>query len=149
MNYIAVELLNNIIVMACERCKEYKVNNLRFFNCGAEYLPRYIKDGSIKGIYLNFSPPFPGKRYENRRLTCDRLMEFYVKMLSDNGFIEFKTDDKEFFDYSYSQMQNFGLKVVDLSDKLKNGKVTSVETEYEIKFKQNDMPIYYFRADKQ
>ncbi len=146
-NFIAVELLNNIIVMACERCKQYKVTNLRFFNSGAEYLPRYIKDNTISKIFLNFSPPFPGDRYENRRLTCDRLMGFYYKMLKDDGEIRLKTDDKEFFEYSQGQMTKFGLTVKKCTELLDNN-IDNVQTEYEIKFRAQNMPIYYFIAKK-
>jgi tRNA (guanine-N7-)-methyltransferase len=109
---------------------------------------RYIIDKSLSAIYLNFSPPFPGDRYENRRLTCDRLMNFYVNMLNDDGKIELKTDDKEFFEYSFSQMIKHGFKTEDLSKELKDGLVESVETEYEKKFKDAGMPIYYLIAKK-
>lgn len=145
-NYIAVELLDNIIVMACERCKSFSLNNVLFANCGAEYLPRYIKDDSIENIYLNFSPPFPGDRYENRRLTCDRLMGFYVNMLKNGGQIQLKTDDKEFFDYSFSQMKKFGFDTQDLTTQLSLDENLSVKTEYEIKFRQQGMPIYFLSA---
>ena len=145
-NYIAVELLDNIIVMACERCASYGLSNVLFANCGAEYLPRYIKDNSISAIYLNFYPPFPGDRYENRRLTCERLMLFYVEMLKNGGKIELKTDDKEFFDYSFSQMKKFGLNVEDLTTAFANDLSLSVQTEYEIMFRQLGMPIYYLKA---
>ncbi len=147
-NYIAVELLNNIIVMACERLKAYGINNARFFNCGAEYLPRYIPDNSISTLYLNFSPPFPGDRYENRRLTCDRLMGFYVNMLKKDGKIELKTDDKVFFEYSMAQVNKFGFSVDNCTEKLKSGEVSSVQTEYEIKFRKDNLPIYYFVAKR-
>ena len=147
-NYLAVELLDNIIVMACEKCKKEGVKNLRFFNCGAEYLPRYIKDKSISKIYLNFSPPFPGDRYENRRLTCDRLMGFYIQMLNDFGEIELKTDDKEFFEYSFSQMQKFGLKTINLTKELSLNPCLSVPTEYELKFRAQGLKIYYLKATK-
>lgn len=148
INYVAVELLDNIIVMACERCKEYNLTNVRFFNSGADYLPRYIKNESIQTIYLNFSPPFPGDRYENRRLTCDRLIKYYVDMLTNNGTIELKTDDKEFFDYSLNQMKKYGFKVDDCTNLLALGEIQNVETEYEKKFKSNLMPIYFFKAKK-
>lgn len=148
INYVAVELLDNIIVMACERCKGYNLTNVRFFNSGADYLPRYIKNESIQTVYLNFSPPFPGDRYENRRLTCDRLVKYYVDMLNNNGSIELKTDDKEFFDYSFNQMRKFGFDVKDLSLSVINGEVDNVETEYEKKFKNDDKPIYYLLAKK-
>ena len=54
VNYIAVELLNNIIVMAGELAKQKGLKNVRFINSGAEYLPRYIREQSINNIYLNF-----------------------------------------------------------------------------------------------
>ena len=59
VNYLAVELLENIIVMAAERAKNDGITNLIFVNSGAEYLPRYIPENSISNVYLNFSPPFP------------------------------------------------------------------------------------------
>ena len=148
VNFLAVELLDNIIVMACERCKDYKIDNVRFFNCGADYLPRYIDNKTLKKVYLNFSPPFPGDRYENRRLTCDRLLGFYTNMLTDYGEIELKTDDKEFFEYSFAQMVKFGYKTEDLSSKLEKGEVFSVKTEYELKFNSENKSIYYLRAKK-
>ena len=148
-NFMAVELLNNIIVMACERAKKEQIPNVRFFNCGAEYLPRYIKDKSVSSLYLNFSPPFPGDRYENRRLTCDRLMGFYKDMLCDNATIHLKTDDKEFFEYSFNQMKKIGFVPTDLTEELSQNKIENVETEYEIKFKQNNMKIYCLTAVKQ
>lgn len=147
-NYIAVELLDNIIVMACERSKDYNITNVRFFNCGADYLPRYLPDESIKCIYLNFSPPFPGDRYENRRLTCDRLMEYYGKMLTSDGEIQLKTDDREFFEYSFTQAVKFGYNVVkvDVEKDLLNKDY--VKTEYELKFNKEGKPIHKFIAKK-
>lgn len=146
-NFFAVELLDNIIIMACERCLEYNLNNVKFFNCGADYLPRYISNGSIKKIYLNFSPPYPGDRYENRRLTCDRLMEYYVEMLKRKGEIELKTDDKKFFDYSFNQALKFGFTCSDLTEQTKK-ELFNVKTEYELKFNKLNIPIYKFIAKK-
>jgi tRNA (guanine-N7-)-methyltransferase len=81
INYIAVELLENILVMAAESAKKNNLYNVKFFNSGAEYLPRYIVPNSISKIYLNFSPPYPQDSYENRRLTCDRNVKNYKDFL--------------------------------------------------------------------
>lgn len=147
-NFIAVELLSNIIVMAAENGKNENLSNLKFFNCGADYLPRYIKDKTISSIYLNFSPPFPGDRYKNRRLTCDRLIANYVDFLFDTGKIYQKTDDKDFFEFSFSQFEKFGFRTVDVCDKVKNGEIENVVTEYESKFISINKPIYYLIAEK-
>lgn len=143
-NFIAVELLENIIVMASEAGKEMQLKNVKFFNCGADYLARYIKPNSIENIYLNFSPPFPHNRYENRRLTKQSLIENYKEFLVDGGSVIQKTDDKEFYEYSYSQFENNGFKVKDTSNELEG----NIETEYEKKFRALNKPIYILKATK-
>ncbi len=148
INYFAVELLDNIIVMATENAKTNGVSNVRFINSGAEYLPRYIKEQSISNIYLNFSPPFPPNSYEGRRLTCDRRVQEYKDFLSVGGAIWQKTDDKPFFEYSFKKFKEHGFEVQDISEEINQGKIPNVVTEYEKKFRSLDMPIYALRATK-
>lgn len=147
-NYIAVELLENIIVMAAEKASKGNIDNVRFVNSGAEYLPRYIKDGSISNIYLNFSPPYPQDSYENRRLTCDRNVIMYKNFLMSGGSVIQKTDDKQFFEYSYKKFVEHGYSVEDVSLKIENGEIENICTEYESKFRKLGMPIYALIAKK-
>lgn len=135
VNFIAVELLQNIIVMACEYAKKEGLTNIRFFNSGAEYLPRYIKENSITNIYLNFSPPFPKIGSESHRLTSDRFVLAYKSFLTDGGAIFQKTDDKEFFEYSFNKFVEHGFDVEDVTDKIAGGQIANIETEYEKMFK--------------
>ncbi len=136
VNYLAVELLENIIVMACENAKSMGLTNVKFVNSGAEYLPRYIKENSIENIYLNFSPPFPQDGYEGRRLTNDRYVCAYKSFLKDGGAIFQKTDDVSFFEYSFNKFIANGFKVKNLTEDLKQGKIPNVKTEYEAKFEE-------------
>jgi len=147
INYIAVELLENIIVMAAEKAKEENLTNLKFVNSGAEYLPRYIKERSIDNIYLNFSPPYPQSVYENRRLTCPRLLENYKSFLHSGGKVYQKTDDKDFFDYSISTFSECGYKVVDVTEAIMSGNIENIETEYEKKFLSKGLKVYGLIAE--
>lgn len=135
VNFIAVELLQNIIVMACELAKKEGLTNIRFFNSGAEYLPRYIKENSINNIYLNFSPPFPKIGSESHRLTSDNFVKAYKSFLVSGGSVFQKTDDKEFFEYSFNKFVEHDFKVEDVTEKIKNGQIANIETEYEKMFK--------------
>ena len=148
VNFLAVELLENVVVMAAEKAKEQELKNLRFFNCGADYLARYIENSSIERIFLNFSPPYPQKSYESHRLTYDRFARYYKDFLCDGGFIEQKTDDKDFFEYSKEQFLKYGFKVYDETEKLKQEKVFNIKTEYEKKFLEKGLPIYRLTAIK-
>lgn len=148
VNFLAVELLENIIVMACELAQKENLANVKFINSGAEYLPRYIREKSISNIYLNFSPPFPKSTYESRRLTSDFYVQAYKTFLKDNGCIYQKTDDKEFFDYSFSQFEKFGFEVQEVTEKLRLNEIENVETEYEKMFKNKGMLAYALIAKK-
>ena len=148
INFIAVELLENIIVMAAENAKENGLNNVKFVNSGAEYLPRYIKDESISNIYLNFSPPFPKDGYENRRLTSDRFVPSYKSYLKDGGNVYQKTDDYGLFIYSFSKFVEHGFMVKDVSVDIEKGLIDNVMTEYEKKFKSQGLKVYSLIATK-
>ncbi len=146
VNFIAVELLQNIIVMAAEKAKEEGLTNLKFVNSGAEYLPRYIKEQSISTIYLNFSPPFPQLGYESRRLTSDWFTSSYKSFLVKGGSVYQKTDDRDFFLYSKEKFIEYGFRVVDLTEKLNNNQIENVQTEYEKKFRALGMIVYGLKA---
>ncbi len=148
VNYIAVELLENIIVMAAENAIKEGVSNVRFVNSGADYLPRYIREGSIDNIYLNFSPPFPQDGYESHRLTNPRLVKDYKCFLKSGGAIFQKTDDKDFFDYSFNKFVENGFIVFDVSDQIDLPKYGNVVTEYESKFNKLGIKINALIAKK-
>ena len=148
VNYLAVELLQNIIVLACENAKNKGVSNVRFLNTGAEYLPKYLENGSIENIYLNFSPPYPERGHENRRLTNKKLLATYLDLLKSGGSVYQKTDDKNFFNYSLLMFKESGYKVENVSEKLNNNEMENVETEYEKKFRSLGLPIYGLIATK-
>lgn len=148
VNYLAVELLENIIVMAAERAKNDGITNLKFVNSGAEYLPRYIPENSISNIYLNFSPPFPQDGYEGRRLTNSRFVCAYKSFLVNGGCVYQKTDDVGFFNYSFDKFSEGGFVVEDWTDRIDSFEYNNVQTEYEKKFREQGVKINALIAKK-
>lgn len=146
-NVIAVEKYGNVIVEACERAIEDGIDNLYFIKGNAEYLPKYIKDGSVERIFLNFSCPFPKNKYAIHRLTHHRFLSIYRLLLCDGGEIHQKTDNMHFFEFSIEEFsQNgFALKNVSL-DLHRSGFEDNIMTEYEARFSSMGMPIYRLEA---
>ena len=110
-------MMDNIIMMAAENAKRKGLTNVKFLNTGAQYLPRYFKENSVETVYLNFSPPYPQKSYECRRLTNDNFINVYNYLLHQGGSIEQKTDDKDFFEYSLKKLTGAGFKVYNVTQK--------------------------------
>ncbi len=141
INFLACEKISNVLIEAMERVHDLKLKNVYFLNCACEVLPKYIPDGAIEKIYLNFSNPLPKEGYKKQRLTHPRFLKLYSAMLVCGGEIVQKTDDESFFDFSLASFKESGFKIVDEV----RGYITApddVETEHEKKFKDLGKRIY-------
>ena len=146
INYIGVEKLSNVIVVACENAQVLNLPNLRFLNVRAENLAYNLPPRSVDAIALNFSCPFPKKTYANRRLTSKYFLELYARLLKDGGVIYQKTDNKDFFEWSIESYRENGYEVYDVCYNLPENADGNIVTEYESKFRVQGMPIYALKA---
>lgn len=147
INVLALEKCANVLVIACETAMNENISNLKFLHCGAEYLEKYIKPESIDRIYLNFSCPYPKKRYANHRLTNARFLKSYGAILKKDAEIHQKTDNMHFFEYSIEQLTGCGFSLKNISLDLHNSDFEgNIETEYEHRFASLGMPIYRLEA---
>lgn len=144
LNFVAVEKLSNVIVVACELAQKEGLNNVKFLNVRAENLGWYLPPNSVTQIALNFSCPFPKKTYANRRLTSRKFLELYKTLLLKDGFVSQKTDNRAFFDWSAESFTSNGFELFDVCCDLPQEQ--SVVTEYEAKFRAENKPIYALKA---
>ena len=144
VNFLAVEIISNVIVTAMERIKKENVQNVRFLNIPAEVLPCFVPRKSVECIYLNFSTPLPGSTHARQRLTSPRFLAIYRGLLKDGGTIVQKTDSEDFFDYSIEQLLLNGFAVEDVTRDLHNSDAAkdNIVTEYERQFAGQGKPIF-------
>lgn len=143
INFIGVEVSENVIVSAGELAKEKGLKNVKFLNMGAELLNYFIKDGKISNLYLNFSCPYPKKQYENHRLTYKYYLEIYKKILKKDAKIYLKTDNDGFFEYSKNSFLENGFELLYVTDDLYSEDISdNIQTEYERKFVLNNFKIH-------
>lgn len=142
-NIIAVECVPTVLVEACERVKKENIENIRFLEMKAEYLPLFMEDNSVCEIYLNFSTPYPKSRHESHRLTSKLFLDIYKNLLCDDGFIAQKTDSQSFFEYSLESFSQNGFLLSEISlDLHKSDFEDNIVTEYEERFVNQGLPIY-------
>lgn len=150
INYVAVEKTADVIVLACEKVMEKGLKNVFFIKGSAEYLPKYIPQGSIERLYLNFSCPFPKNKYAKHRLTHSGFLAIYEQLLKDGAEIHQKTDNMHFFEFSIEQFSQCGFKMKNVSLDLHNsGFEGNIVTEYEHRFSSLGQPIYRLEAYKE
>ena len=161
-NFLGIEVQKTALLIAMEKAKSKDVGNIFFLDelVSDRLLERYegiFKNNLISGIFLNFSDPWPKKRHAKRRLTSDKFLRVYMGMLRSHGFVEFKTDHRELFDFSVESFKTFsheGSKFIleevnyDLHGKSKALDDTSdiITTEYEKKFLSRGVSIHFLKA---
>lgn len=143
VNFIAVEREEGALIMAAERCQQHPLPNLRFVSFDAAELREVFAPGEVDRIYLNFSDPWPKDRHAKRRLTSDRFLAVYDKILQPDGIIEFKTDNQDLFRYSLESIPEAGWQVTSHTFDLHHSDMAegNVMTEYETKFSAEGKPI--------
>lgn len=147
INILAIEKSSNVIVDAAEKAISLDLKNCLLVRCDAEYLERYIPEGSVSRIYLNFSCPFPKKSYASHRLTHRRFLEVYKKLLAPGGEIHQKTDNREFFEFSLCEFSQSGYILKNVSLDLHASDFEgNIVTEYEQRFTDMGLPIYRLEA---
>ncbi len=150
INYVGIEKYSSVLLRGVDRQNELELPNLRFIRGEAELITEYFSEGEIQKIYLNFSDPWPKKRNAKRRLPSKEFLRRYDVILAKEGSIEFKTDNRELFDFAVEEVpfSSFAISVLtyDLhADPVLNQ--GNIMTEYEERFsaKGNKINKYVLR----
>ena len=142
VNFIGIEKVDSIIARCLQKIPD-DLDNLKIIRANALDIENIFKK-EVDTIYLNFSDPWPKKRWHKRRLTSNTFLEKYDSVFKKDNIIIQKTDNKDLFEYSLISLSNYGYIIKDLSLDLHNSKIEdNIMTEYEEKFSKKGNPIYY------
>ena len=152
INYIGIEMYDSVLLRALQKREELEENgevysNLFFMRVDARLLPEIFEKGEVDKIYLNFSDPWPKARHAKRRLTSREFLARYDQILVQDGKVEFKTDNKELFDFALEELEPAGWKAEAVTRDLHHDEklcAGNIMTEYEEKFSAQGNPIYKY-----
>ena len=152
--YIGMEMYESVMIKAIKRLEDMEdkaPSNLMFLRMDAKDILDFFPEESVDRIYLNFSDPWPKNRHSKRRLPSREFLSLFKKILKPGGDIEFKTDNRDLFDFALKEYEPAGFKIqyqtFDLhndEDEMKN----NIMTEYEEKFSSIGNPICKYRIKK-
>ena len=149
LNFIGIEQNETVLAIALKKVIDLGLTNVKLIRVNAGEMLSIFDTKEIDIIRLNFSDPWPKSRHEDRRLTSPEFLNMYRNILNDDGCVIFKTDNREFFDYSVETFKENGwvLEEVNYDYPLTNNE-GDVPTEYERKFRALGQPIHYLREVK-
>ena len=144
INYVGIEKYSSVLIRALEKMEADPLPNLKFIRMDAEDIESVFSKDEIDRIYLNFSDPWPKDRHAKRRLPSRRFLERFANILTPDGIIEFKTDNRDLFEFALEEAPAAGWKIISSTFDLHNDPVLNegnIMTEYEEKFADLGHPI--------
>lgn len=144
INYVGIEKYSSVLLRAIQKMEENELPNLKFIRMDAEDITKVFGKGEVDRIYLNFSDPWPKDRHAKRRLPSRWFLAKYDVILEKEGRLEFKTDNRELFDFAVGELEPAGWKAEAVTYDLHREPELAqgnVMTEYEEKFSGMGNPI--------
>ena len=144
INYVGIEKYSSVLLRAIQKMEQEELPNLKFLRMDAEDIAKVFGPGEVDKIYLNFSDPWPKDRHAKRRLPSREFLARYDVILKKSGRLEFKTDNRELFDFAVEELEPAGWKAEIITYDLHNDASLmegNVMTEYEEKFSAMGNPI--------
>ena len=144
INYVGVEKYSSVLIRAIQKMEQEELPNLKFLRMDAEDVDKVFGKEEVDKIYLNFSDPWPKDRHAKRRLPSKEFLARYDIILKKDSCLEFKTDNRDLFDFAVEELEPAGWKAqvitydLHADEKLVAG---NVMTEYEEKFSSMGNPI--------
>ena len=139
---IAVEKVQEALLLAMEKALSMGLKNVFFLSIDATELQDYFADSEVDLLYLNFCDPWPRKKNAKRRLTFRTFLEKYKRILRPEGEIHFKTDNAGLFEWSLGEFEACGLEIRELTRDLHANGPVGIMTGYEEKFYALGTPIH-------
>lgn len=147
INYVGIEMYSSVLLRAVQKMEEKPMDNLRFIRMDAREIEEVFGKGEVDKIYLNFSDPWPKDRHAKRRLPSRQFLARFDQILKKDGNLEFKTDNKDLFDFAVEEVEPAGWKIDAITYDLHHDEVMNegnILTEYEEKFSSKGNPIYKY-----
>ena len=144
INYVGIEKYSSVLLRALQKMAQEELPNLKFLRMDAEDITGVFGPGEVDQIYLNFSDPWPKDRHAKRRLPSREFLARYDVILRRGGRLEFKTDNRELFDFAVGELGPAGWTARTLTYDLHSDAELlrgNVMTEYEEKFSGQGKPI--------
>ncbi len=144
INYIGIEKYSSVLLRAIQKMETEELPNLKFIRMDAEDIAKVFGAGEVDRIYLNFSDPWPKDRHAKRRLPSKEFLARYDVILKKDGILEFKTDNRDLFDFAVEELEPAGWKAQVITYDLHSDEGLmegNVMTEYEEKFSSMGNPI--------
>ena len=103
-NFIGIDIKGARIWRGAKTGMEEHISNMAFLRIEIEQLEEHFSENEVDEIWITFPDPQPQISRERKRLTSDRFLTMYKKVLSPNGIVHLKTDNDGLYAYTLEKI---------------------------------------------
>jgi len=149
-NFIGVDLKGDRLWKGSGIAIEENLLHVAFLRTEILNLENFIASNEVNEIWITFPDPRPKDRDEKRRLTNNRFLDIYKTVLNSDGWIKFKTDNTDLFNYTLETLNaRDDVKDLESTYDLYHSKLKpdcfDIRTHYEQKFNNQGHDIKYLK----
>ena len=150
-NHIGVDIKGDRLWVGSGIALREGIQNAAFLRTQIQFLEHFFKKGEIEEIWVTFPDPRAKEKDDKRRLTAPRFLAIYQNLLKPDGWLKFKTDNTELFNYTLELINKNRISVKnlafthDLYDSEYVFEHYEIKTKYERKFAALGETIKYLK----
>ncbi len=148
-NFIGIDWKGARIWRGAKTALEESLANAGFLRIQIQNIGAFFAAGEVDEIWITFPDPRMEKSRINKRMTSPRYLNYFRNIMSANGIINLKTDNKPFYEYTLEVIGEEKLPVLmsedDLYQKYSEDDVLSIQTTYEKIWLKKGAKISYVR----
>ncbi len=150
-NFIGIDIKGDRLWTGAREALDEGLYNVGFLRVRAEAINAFFGENEVHGIWLTFPDPHLRNSRSDKRLTSQRFLEKYSRLLASESPIHLKTDNHSLFRYTLDVIRENGHRLISKTENLYNdpdiqdGLLKDIQTYYEKKFLGEDKPIFYLQ----
>lgn len=109
-NFIGIDIKGDRIWKGSQYAQKNGLENVAFLRTHIIEILTLFDRGEVDEIWLTFPDPRPKDRDEKHRLSNKAFLQKYQQILKPDGWLKFKTDNTELFEYTLQVLTDFKIK---------------------------------------
>ena len=149
-NFIGIDVKGDRLGLGSEQATALGLTNVAFLRANITFLQDFFAEGEVSEIWVTFPDPFNIKGSIRRRLTHPFFLEKYRSVMQKEGLLHLKTDNRELFDFTIEELNQFGFRDLVATFDLYHSELQNdhhgIKTRFETIFTEKGFPVHYLRG---
>ncbi len=149
INFIGCDIFADGVLRVIRNSINHNLENLLVFHMNVQDILPHIPKNYLQGIRVYFPDPWPKKKHKKRRTFNRDLVGVLTSKLKKNGYINFATDNSDYFLDALVLMSEFNYSINNIGpDSWRYNDFNALNTKFEKKALDKNHKLFYFNVLK-